>query len=96
MRVDDGRATRTAGRDLWSVWGSACPKNKSRGANGQLSSRKKLFDVSTSSEVLGHDTPRRASHGDARGDPPRIFGATSKAQYAEPIIECGVGIHDDT
>ena len=24
------------------------------------------------------------------------LAATSKAQYADTIIECGVGIHDDT
>ena len=101
MRVDDGRATRTAGRDLWCVWGRAQKINlgASERSTPAVQSRKKLKSedvVSTSSQVLGHDTLTAGIHGDACGDPPRIFGPTSKAQYADTIIECGVGIHDDT
>ena len=100
MRVNDGRARRTAGRDLWCVWGRAQKINlgASERSTPAVQSRKKLKSedvVSTSSQVLGHDTHTAGIHGDARGDPPRIFGAaTSKAQYAD-TIEPGVGIHDD-
>ena len=95
MRVDDGRATRTAGRDLWCVWGRAQKINLGASERSTPVAEKTF----RRQHIIGGFRSRHTTagiHGDARGDPPRIFGPTSKAQYADTIIECGVGIHDDT